>query len=454
MNLLAQSLRDFSSDAWWAICDELVDGKGHAYDETLELAVSKQTRLGDLRRAAASYGDELPERFGSPAGEPAEVQGAYLLTVKILAALSEQGVVEHRDVPGGWAWYVTDAYLAAHRLETGGIRFAYNVDGNWTTYDAQPADMREARRRADNDRLNTAAAISAAANYQRPVQTGEERSAKYATAKQAAFELYESLLQYGYLDAFPVTINQHGRVVSGNHRLRFAELARVELLAELEQERQNGSDPITVADLERRIASLSRDRILRNAVVVTSNADEVKVTTASEIQIPWAEHERKQLAKRLAVDGLSVREIAGQLGQSERTIREWTSEERTDVKAVQQAEAERLQDAGWTQVRIAKHLGVSKDTVSRWLSDSGKPAKIGRPVSPPETPVAAAPTIEIPALEPAESKPDKDTSPLAAASRQRERLEQVKRLDGRVRPRWTLADVEDAETIRRLAGLE
>lgn len=442
MSLLAQSLRDFSSDAWWAICDSLIDGNGYAYDFTLELAVSEQTRLGDLRRAAASYGDELPEKFGSPAGEPAEVKGAYLLTVKILAALSEQGVVEHRDIPGGPAWYVTDTYLATHRLPTGGIRFAYNVDGNWTTYDAQPAAMREARRRRDSDRLNTAAAISAAANYQRPVQTGEERSPKYATARQAAFELYESLLQYGYLDAFPVTINQDGRVVSGNHRLRFAELARVELLTELEHERQNGSDPITVADLERRIASLTRDRIMRNAIVVTSDADEVRVTTASEIQIPWAEHEKKQLAKRLTVDGLNVREIASRLGQSQRTIREWTSEERTDVKAVQQIEAERLRDAGWSQKKVAKHLGVAESTVRNWDRNFGKAAKIAPSVLPPKTPVAPAP------------EPDKDTSPLAAAARQRERLEQVRRLDGRVRPRWTLGDVEDAEVIRRLAGLD
>jgi transposase len=396
-----------------------------------------------LRRAAASYGDDLPERFGN-GSEPDEVKGAYLLAAKILAALNEQGIVEAHDAPGGNDWYVTAAYLAVHRLPNGGIRFAYNVDGNWTTYDAQPADVREARRQADNERLNTAAAISAAANYQRPVQTGEERSPKYLTAKQAAFELYESLLQYGYLDAFPLTINQHGRVVSGNHRLRFAELARVELLAELEHEQQNGSDPITVADLERRIASLARDRIMRDAVVVTSDADEVRVTTASEIQIPWAEHERKQLAKRLAVDGLSVREIAGQLGQSERTIRRWSAEERTDVKAVQQAEAARLHEDGWSQRRIAEHLGVSPPTIREWVGASGQVAKISHPISRPETQVSA----------PTEVKPDKENLSLAAARRQRERLEQVKRLDSRVRPRWTLEDVEDAETIRRLAGLE
>jgi len=431
VNLLAQSLRDFSSDAWWSVCNTLIDYES-AELWMLTENVRKEVRRGDLLRASASYGND-----------EGEDEGAELLTGKILAVLAEQAVIEQIDT----RWQVTAAYAAIHELPGGAMRFAYNIDGNWTTYDALPYEEREARRQADNDRLNTVAAISAAANYQRPVQTGEERSPKYATARQAAFELYESLLQYGYLDAFPVTINQDGRVVSGNHRLRFAELARLELVAELEHERQNGSDPITVADLERRVASLARDRILRDAVVVTSNADEVKVTTASEIQIPWAEHERKQFAKRLAVDGLSVRQIAGQLGQSERTIREWTAEERTDVKAVQRAEAERLRDAGWTQKRVAEHLGVGKDTVSRWLSDSGKPAKIGRVVSTPETPVASTP-------EPTESQPDRDTSPLAAAGRQRERLEQVKRLDGRVRPRWTLGDVEDAEAVRRLAGLD
>lgn len=461
MNLLAQSLRDFSSDAWWAICDALVDGKGHAYDETLELSVGEHTRPGDLRRAAASYADELPKKFGSPSGEPDEVKGAYLLTVKIIATLNEQGVVEHRDAPGGPAWYVTDAYLAIHRLETGGVRFAYNVDGNWTTYDAQPAAMREARRQADNDRLNTTAAISAAANYRRPVQTGEERSPKYTTARRAAFELYESLLRHGYLDAFPVTINQHGRVVAGNHRLRFAELARVELLTELEHERQNGSDPITVADLERRIASLVRDRIMQNAIIVTNDADEVRVTTASEVQIPWAEHERKQLAKRLAVDGLNAREIADRLGQSERTIRRWTTEERTDVKAVQEVEAARLHEDGWTRRRIAEHLGVPKGTVDRWLAHSGQQAKMGHPVSPPKTPVASATNdpVRRTALEdyerpedwPSDPKPDRDMSPLAAAERQRRVL---KRDRWGHWPRWTDEDVADAEVIRQYAGLD
>jgi transposase len=463
VNLLAESLRDFSSDAWWAICDALVDGDPVAdgtYNWMLEHRVAEQTRPGDLRRAAASYENELPEKFGN-GSETAETKGAYLLARKILAVLEAQGVVEWRDgVPAGKEvtdsirdanrlWRVTDTYRAIHQLSTGGIRFAYNVDGNWTTYDAQPAKMREARRRADTDRLNTAAAISAAANYQRPVQTGDERSPKYATARQAAFELYESLLHHGYLDAFPVTVNQHGRVVSGNHRLRFAELARVELLAELEQERQNGSDPITIADLERRIASLDRDRIMQHAHVVTRDADEVRVTTASEIQIPWAEHERKQLAKRLATDGLSVRDIADRLNQSERTIREWTTEERTDVKAVQQAEAERLRDIGWSQKRVAEHLGVTPATIRNWEGNSGGTAKIAPPISQPKTD-SGTPEEGKATLPP----PDKENLSLAAARRQRERLEQVKRLDGRVRPRWTLGDVEDAEAIRRLAGLD
>ena len=101
-----------------------------------------------------------------------------------------------------------------------------------------------------------------------------------------------------------------GKVVSGNHRLRFAELARNQLLEELESERANGADPIAIVDLNRRINSLDRDRILSHAIVAHSDADEVRVTTASEIQIPWLEHERRALAKRLAVDGLSVEEIA------------------------------------------------------------------------------------------------------------------------------------------------
>lgn len=355
-DLLAQSLRDFSSDAWWAICDSFVDGDASASPSELAARVRQRVRKGDLLRASASYGDDRGED-----------EGARLLTEKILRALADQHVIE----PDGDNWRVTRAYLELHDLAGGGIRFAYNIDGSWTTYDALPREAREARRQADTDRLNMSAAIANAANYRRPVQTGEERPPRYATARQAAYDLYTSLREYGYLDAFPVTLDRDGRVVSGNHRMRFAELARADLAAELADVQTNGSDPIVVADLERRIASLDRDRILSRAVVVTNDADEIRVTTASEVQIPWTAHERQQLAKRLLIeDGLSVAEVAERLRVSEQTVREWTLEERVDVKLIQQAEARRLLDAGWSQRRVAKHLGVTEGAVRHWVRNS------------------------------------------------------------------------------------
>jgi Homeodomain-like domain len=109
-------------------------------------------------------------------------------------------------------------------------------------------------------------------------------------------------------------------------------------------------------------------------------------------------------------------------------------EERTDVKAVQQAEANRLYDIGWTKKRIAEHLGCSRDSVDRWLSaDSGQVAKIGTSVSTPKTPVAQPETPVESSPEPVE--PERDMRPVIVSKRHLQRLERVKRLDGRVRTR-------------------
>ena len=51
MNLLAQSLRDFSSDAWWSVCNTLIDYES-AELWMLTENVRKEVRRGDLLRAS------------------------------------------------------------------------------------------------------------------------------------------------------------------------------------------------------------------------------------------------------------------------------------------------------------------------------------------------------------------------------------------------------------------
>lgn len=94
---------------------------------------------------------------------------------------------------------------------------------------------------------------------------------------------------------------------------------------------------------------------------------------AAQIHIPWDAHERKQIAKRLSLDGFKVPAIAEMLSASERAVREWTQETRAsnaDVeRAAQIAEAVRLRDLGLSDRKIAEQFGVSPTSVGTWLGE-------------------------------------------------------------------------------------
>ena len=326
---------------------------------------------GDLRRAdawLADGGDDLD-------------RGAQLLAEKMVDDLAEAGIVERGDD----VVRLTEEYLSAHRLPGGGVRMVW---AGGATYDALPADIRETRREIDRDRENASAAVLTASKYRREVKAPEQRKGK---SKTDAEELFESLRAFGYLEAFPITISSSGRVIEGNHRLEFAELARRSLLEEREQVASNGSDPLLLADLDRRIASLARDRIMGLAVHPDGRAaDDVKVIVASQIKIPWLSHERKQLAKRLYLDGYDVASIAKTLDASERSVQEWTREDRASTQAereaAQNAEIERLADLGWSYKQIGKRVGVSDRTVSARLNQGRskrEPAEASRSARPP-----------------------------------------------------------------------
>jgi transposase len=355
MNLRPKSLNDFGPNGWWAIADTLVDrGRSGAPMSALTMAVRERALDGDLRRADTWLGEDAGD-FD---------RGAILLTNKMIEDLAHAGIVEYADED---VVRFTRIYLDAHRLSGGGVRMVW---AGGATYDALPAADREARHRADTERANTSAAIQYASRYRREVKTPEERGEKFKTSRQAAEELFESLRSFGYLEAFPVTVNRDGQVTEGNHRLAFAELARQSLVDERGRIASNGSDPIALADLDRRIASLARENILAHAVHPGGRpADDVKVMVASQIQIPWLAHERRQLAKRLHVDGYDVAAIAQMLGASERSVREWTQDDRAATQAERDAtvnaEIERLVDLGWSLREIAQRLGVSKSHVDR-----------------------------------------------------------------------------------------
>ena len=275
---------------------------------------------------------------------------------------------------------LADEYLNAHRPPGGGVRMVW---AGGATYDAMPANVRDARRDVDRDRNNASAAVAQAAKYRREVKTPEQREGKHKVSRLAAEELLESLRSFGYLDAFPVTINATGQVIEGNHRLQFAELARRSLVEEREQVAANGSDPLLLADLDRRIASLERDRIMGGAVRPDGRAaDDVKVIVASQIQIPWLAHERRQLARRLSLDGYEVPAIARMLDASERSIKRWTQEDRESTQAereaAQNAEIERLSDLGWSTPRIARRLGIGQSTVDRRLKEATRDGQVAR----------------------------------------------------------------------------
>ena len=249
MSLRPKSLDNFGPGGWWAIADALVDGDASASLSTLAAAVRARAMDGDLRRAdawLADGGDDLD-------------RGARLLAEKMVDDLVDAGIAERDD----GVVRLADEYLDAHRLPGGGVRMLW---AGGATYDALPANVREARAGVDRDRNNTSAAVTYAAKYRREVKTPEQREGKFKASRLAAEELFESLRAFGYLDAFPITINATGRVIEGNHRLEFAELARRSLVEEREHVAGNGSDPLLLADLDRRIASLERDRIVGLAV--------------------------------------------------------------------------------------------------------------------------------------------------------------------------------------------
>jgi transposase len=354
MNLKPKSLNDFGPGGRWAIADALVDGgRSGAPMSALIMAVRDRALDGDLRRADTWLGEDDGD-FD---------RGAILLTGKMVEDLAHAGIVEYADED---IVRFTKVYLDAHRLPGGGVRMVW---AGGATYDALPATDREARHQADTERENTSAAIQYASRYRREVKTPEERGEKFKTSRQAAEELFESLRSFGYLEAFPVTVNRDGQVTEGNHRLAFAELARQSLVNERERIASNGSDPIALADLDRRIASLARENILAHAVHPGGRpADDVKVMVAGQIQIPWLAHERRQLAKRLHVDGYDVAAIAQMLGISARSVQEWTQDDRAATQAERDAtvnaEIERLADLGWSQRQIAQRLGVSQPTVN------------------------------------------------------------------------------------------
>jgi transposase len=381
VTLRPTSLDNFGPSGWWAIAETLVDGDASATPSALADAVRGRAMDGDLRRAdawLADGGDDLD-------------RGAQLLTEQMINNLADAGIVERGD----GTVRLTDDYLRAHRLPDGGVRMVW--DGG-ATYDALPADAREARQEADRDRENASAAVQHASKYRRDVKTPDEREGKFKKSREAAEELFKSVRAFGYLEAFPVTINATGRVIEGNHRLKFAELARRSLVEEREQVAGNGSDPLLLADLDRRIASLARDRIMDLAVHPDGRAaDDVKVVVASQIQIPWLPHERKQLAQRLYLEGYDVASIAQTLDASERSVQEWTQEDRESTRVerevAQNAEIQRLAGLGWSQRRIAERLGLGQKTVSERLNRvSGErgPAETTQRPRPPANPKTPA----------------------------------------------------------------
>jgi transposase len=381
VTLRPTSLDNFGPSGWWAIAETLVDGDASASPSTLADAVRGRAMDGDLRRAdawLADGGDDLD-------------RGAQLLTEQMINNLADAGIVERGD----GTVRLTDEYLRAHRLPGGGVRMVW--DGG-ATYDALPADAREARREADRDRENANAAVQHASNYRRDVQTPEQRNPKYdKKAREGADGLFESLRSFGYLEAFPITVNAKGRVIEGNHRLEFAELARRSLLEERDQVAGNGADPLHLADLDRRIASLTRDRIMDLAIHPDGRAaDDIKIVVASQIHIPWLDDERKKLAKRLDLDKYDTATIARTVDASERTVQRWLQEDRESTQAereaAQNAEIQRLADLGWSQRKIAQRLGISQSQVDRRVKEVTQKRHVAEVGQRGETPPPADPT--------------------------------------------------------------
>jgi hypothetical protein len=82
--------------------------------------------------------------------------------------------------------------------------------------------------------------------------------------------------------------------------------------------------------------------------------------------------------------------------------------------------------------RARKVAAVPKTEFDEYVDNEPRPTRSGlfRKTAPP----------------PRERKRHKNTSPLEAAERLRQRVKQVRSLDSRVRPRWTLEDCEDVES--------
>jgi hypothetical protein len=332
-------LSHVSIDAWVCVGEALIDGGG--------VPVS----LSDLCKGVAKDRSAL----GTRKVDIKEAGGVEPLTDAILDVLTRAAVVEASD--GGYC--ITDAYMTSCGLPGGGVELRVYEGKRTSWIDIYPKEERERKRIEERNRNAAGDAIRLGAIA---VRAGL-RSVAPADEDNRTKALYQSLKEFGYIDAFPIAISSKGEIVDGRHRLEYAQQIRDELIAD-------GSDD------EAKIKSLDSDRIIRTAKIVDGDSDQVETAVASDARIPWNAPERRKL---LADGSKSTADLAALLGESQRTIRRWRQEATQDMKVLRDREILRLAPYK-TQTEIAKLVGCSQKTVSAVLSKNGQMAKTTKTV--------------------------------------------------------------------------
>jgi DNA-binding transcriptional regulator YdaS (Cro superfamily) len=154
----------------------------------------------------------------------------------------------------------------------------------------------------------------------------------------------------------PITIARGGVLVDGYHRWQAHVRENVTTIA-----------AVDLGDLSD--AEIVRESIRRNATHGQQLSRDDKKRMAGRL---WAALADLPTAER-------VRDIADLLAVSERSVQDWTKDERRAEKQAQQDKAWDLWLECADQADIANAVGVSQQTVSDWLTEKRKSADSGTP---------------------------------------------------------------------------